>query len=309
MIFCLTENVAYRPPRPVSGVALLFICRWWSYLTGSIRLYCLILGSFCFFYEDDVCTSQEAHATIACYKDSFTLLYVDDVCTSQEAHAFTTCYKDSFTLLYVDDVCTSQEAHASIACYRDSFTVLYVDDVCTSQEAHATIACYKDSFTLLYVDDVCTSQEAHASTAWYKDSFTLLYVDDVWTSQEAHVRASTTCCRDGFTLLFISHLRPWNSVQNMRPRQPVPGLTDSWHQPIVGARVSSCWYSVTIYVRYTAVDPSPCLEGYRPALIQLVAMPIAPWLVLFSVVLTQRLYAAVSARTCLPFRNTAKTSI
>jgi hypothetical protein len=47
--------------------------------------------------------------------DSFTFLYGDDVRTSQEAHASTACYEESFTFLYVDDIRTSQEAHASTA--------------------------------------------------------------------------------------------------------------------------------------------------------------------------------------------------
>jgi hypothetical protein len=58
-------------------------------------------------------------------------LYADDVRTSQQTHASTACYRDSFTILYVDDVRTSQQTHASTACYRDSFTILYVDDVRT----------------------------------------------------------------------------------------------------------------------------------------------------------------------------------
>jgi hypothetical protein len=43
--------------RPLTGIALPFICRRCSYLTGSTT----------------------------CYGDSFTVLYVDDVRTSQEA--------------------------------------------------------------------------------------------------------------------------------------------------------------------------------------------------------------------------------
>jgi hypothetical protein len=69
-----------------------------------------------------------------CYGDSFTFLYVDDVRTSQEAQASIACNLDSLTFLYVDDVRTSQEAQTSIACNLDSFTFLYVDDVRTSQE-------------------------------------------------------------------------------------------------------------------------------------------------------------------------------
>jgi hypothetical protein len=59
--------------------------------------------------------------------DSFTFLYVYDVRTSQEAHASTACYRDSFAFLYVDDVRTSQATHVwpSMACYRDSFALLY----------------------------------------------------------------------------------------------------------------------------------------------------------------------------------------
>jgi hypothetical protein len=59
--------------------------------------------------------------------------YVEDVRTSQETHASTACYGDSFAFLYVDDVHTSQKTHASTACYGDSFAFLYVDDVRTSQ--------------------------------------------------------------------------------------------------------------------------------------------------------------------------------
>jgi hypothetical protein len=53
----------------------------------------------------------------------------------------------------------------------------------------------------IYVDDdVRTSQETNilASTACCGDSFTFLYVDCVRTSQETNTLASTACCRDSF---------------------------------------------------------------------------------------------------------------
>jgi hypothetical protein len=81
LFFCFDDvrtnrKHAYRPPRSVSKIALLFIC-------------------------SDVRTSQETHLSTytACYGDSFTSLYVDDVRTSQETHVLvsTVCYRDSFT--------------------------------------------------------------------------------------------------------------------------------------------------------------------------------------------------------------------
>jgi hypothetical protein len=83
----LTENT-YEPPRPVTALALLLICRWYSYLTGNtpMGLHDLLGDSYTVLYVDDVRTLQETHiwASTACYGNNFTSSYVDDVCTSQE---------------------------------------------------------------------------------------------------------------------------------------------------------------------------------------------------------------------------------
>jgi hypothetical protein len=56
------KKYTYFPPRPVSGIALLFI------------------------YIYDIPTSQEAHvwASTACYRYIFTFLHVNDARTSQQ---------------------------------------------------------------------------------------------------------------------------------------------------------------------------------------------------------------------------------
>jgi hypothetical protein len=66
----------------VTEIDLLYICRWYSYLTGNTTFLC---------------------ASAACYGDSFTSLYVDNVRTSQGAHlwAFTVCCRDSFAYVYI----------------------------------------------------------------------------------------------------------------------------------------------------------------------------------------------------------------
>jgi hypothetical protein len=55
---------AYWSPRPVTGIALLYL------------------------FVDEIRTSQEAHlwASTACYGESFTFLYVDVIRTPKEAH-------------------------------------------------------------------------------------------------------------------------------------------------------------------------------------------------------------------------------
>jgi hypothetical protein len=61
------------PPRLVTGRALLFICRWCSYLTGNTCLDSLVRGGLYFLYVDDVRTSQETHASTVRYRDIFTI--------------------------------------------------------------------------------------------------------------------------------------------------------------------------------------------------------------------------------------------
>jgi hypothetical protein len=87
----------HGPPRYVTGIALLLICR-------SRR------------------TSQAAWTTTVRYGDSFIFVYVNDVRTSQEAWTTTVRYGDSFIFVYVDDVRTSQEAWTTKVRYGDSFT-------------------------------------------------------------------------------------------------------------------------------------------------------------------------------------------
>jgi hypothetical protein len=53
-----------------------------------MSLHGLLQGQLYYLYIDDVRTSQEAHASTACYGESFAFFYVDDVRTSQEAQAF-----------------------------------------------------------------------------------------------------------------------------------------------------------------------------------------------------------------------------
>jgi hypothetical protein len=57
----LNISQSYRPPRPVTEIALLFISRWYSYLTGNTPMghHGLLRNSFTFLYLEDVRTSQE----------------------------------------------------------------------------------------------------------------------------------------------------------------------------------------------------------------------------------------------------------
>jgi hypothetical protein len=50
---------AYGPPRPITGTFYLFICRWYSYLTGNT-----LCNNFTSLYVDDIRTSQETHFVI-----------------------------------------------------------------------------------------------------------------------------------------------------------------------------------------------------------------------------------------------------
>jgi hypothetical protein len=61
MIFVSHKKHAYEISRPVTGTALLFVCRWCSYLTGNapMSLYSLLQGQLFFFYVEDVGTSQK----------------------------------------------------------------------------------------------------------------------------------------------------------------------------------------------------------------------------------------------------------
>jgi hypothetical protein len=70
----------YGPPRPVMGIALLYV--------------------------DYVRTSQETQLWVA-------ILYVDDIRTSQETNlrASTDSYRYSFSFLYVHYIRTSEETH------------------------------------------------------------------------------------------------------------------------------------------------------------------------------------------------------
>jgi hypothetical protein len=112
-----SQETDYGPTRPVTGMALLFICMWYSYLTGNMLmgLHGVLRELIHFLHIDDVRTSQKVHLCISkvCYGDDFTFLYTDYVPTSQKLHvwAYITCYRDIFTFLYVDDVRTIQETH------------------------------------------------------------------------------------------------------------------------------------------------------------------------------------------------------
>jgi hypothetical protein len=77
--------------RPVTGIALLFMCKWWSYLTGNTCLHGLLRGYLCFLVFR-WCSYFTGSTGLHCLlRDTFTFLYVDDVRTSQETHirAFT----------------------------------------------------------------------------------------------------------------------------------------------------------------------------------------------------------------------------
>jgi hypothetical protein len=73
----ITISQLYRHPRPATEIVFpFFICRWWSYLTGStpIGYAGLLCGELCFSYSDDVWSSQEIHlwASTPYYGDRFT---------------------------------------------------------------------------------------------------------------------------------------------------------------------------------------------------------------------------------------------
>jgi hypothetical protein len=78
MMFVPHRKHTYGPPRPVTELASPFICRWCSYLTGSIHtlLHGLLQSSLHFLYVENIRTSQEAYirASTACYGASFTVM-------------------------------------------------------------------------------------------------------------------------------------------------------------------------------------------------------------------------------------------
>jgi hypothetical protein len=89
MMFVPHGKYIYGPPRPVTRITLLFLCRWFSYLTGktSMGLHWLLGDSFTFLYAVDVCTSQETHISLhGLLREWLYLLYVIDVSTSDETH-------------------------------------------------------------------------------------------------------------------------------------------------------------------------------------------------------------------------------
>jgi hypothetical protein len=106
-MFISDRKLTYGPTRPITGIALIFICRWCSCLRGDTLLW----------------------ASTACYRDRVTFLYVDGVRTWQETHlrAFSASYRYSL-FLYIDDVRTWQETRlrASMACYDDRLTLLFM---------------------------------------------------------------------------------------------------------------------------------------------------------------------------------------
>jgi hypothetical protein len=75
---CVMIFVPHRigSPRPVTGIALLFMYRWCSSLTGNTLMgRCgLLLGEFYFLCVDYFRTTQETHLWVfsGCYGDSFT---------------------------------------------------------------------------------------------------------------------------------------------------------------------------------------------------------------------------------------------
>jgi hypothetical protein len=90
------------PPRSVTGIALLFICRRCSYLTGDTHT---TGNSFTFLYADDVRTSQETHILVGIALP----FYIQMMFLPQKKHM--ACYGNSFTFLYADDVSASKETH------------------------------------------------------------------------------------------------------------------------------------------------------------------------------------------------------
>jgi hypothetical protein len=137
------RKYTYGPPRPVTGTALLFICRCRSDLTGntSMGLHGLLGDSFHFYmqmmfvpYRKHMCVSM------ACYGDSFTFLCVINIRTPPKTclWASITCYGDSFIFQYVNDIRTSQETHlcAFTAYYGDSSS-FYVQMMLVFHRKHA----------------------------------------------------------------------------------------------------------------------------------------------------------------------------
>jgi hypothetical protein len=74
-IFVSHRKQICRPARPVTGIALLFLCRRYSYLTENkvAGLHGLLRVELYYSYVDDVRTSQETKlpASTNFYEDSF----------------------------------------------------------------------------------------------------------------------------------------------------------------------------------------------------------------------------------------------
>jgi hypothetical protein len=123
MIFAPHRKHTYGPPRPVTGIVVLFRFRWRSFLTGNTPM-----------------------DLTACYRDS--LLYYMEMFVPHRKHIYgpPRPVAGIALLFLVYDVRTPQKTHvwASTACYGDSCAFLYGDDVRTSQETHvwASTTCY-----------------------------------------------------------------------------------------------------------------------------------------------------------------------
>jgi hypothetical protein len=97
----LNTSQHYGPPQPDTGIALLFIYRWYSYFTENTCLHSLLWVIAFFFYIEKMFVPHSKHTYVPqrpLTRDSFTLLYADEVHTSQKTHqcAFGVCYGDTF---------------------------------------------------------------------------------------------------------------------------------------------------------------------------------------------------------------------
>jgi hypothetical protein len=143
----LNISQPYRHPWLVKGIALLFICRRYPYLTGNTHLHCLLRGYLYFLYVDGVHTSQETQTSTA----SYTCSYMETMFVPHRRHrppqlaivvhiwrrcSYLTGDTDLHSLLYLfiygDDVRTSQETQTSTA----SFTCSYMETMFVPHRRH-----------------------------------------------------------------------------------------------------------------------------------------------------------------------------
>jgi hypothetical protein len=117
-MFVPNRNHTYGPPRPVTGIALLYICRSCWYFTGitPMDLQGLLRVYLQFLYVDYVHTSQKSHfwASTACYWDNFGF-YMQMIFVLHWKHAYGPPRSvTGTTLLFTLSFCILQVVRATV---------------------------------------------------------------------------------------------------------------------------------------------------------------------------------------------------